>query len=101
MPVNGIDLHLFFFQNIHADSERSERRIQVHPHKIRQVHPAVRLPHKKRSALSAVGDKLAGQVAVGQKAATVGISLQCRTKERFVELVLCEVCLDRGGEFSK
>ena len=66
--------------------ERGQGREQVRPHEGAQVEPAVRGAQEERPALLEVGDRLAGEVVVGEHPAAVARTVQRGGEQRLEDL---------------
>ncbi|MNW59592.1 hypothetical protein D3C74_375180 [compost metagenome] len=81
MSQDTIDSDIFFLgQNVHSDLQRGKSGIQMRPHEISQIEPALRRADKQRPALLDSSDILTGEIPVAQQAPAIGVRFQ-----RFIE----------------
>ena len=92
---------LGLLQDVHADPQRGQGREQVRPHEGAEVEPAVRGPQEERPALLEVGDRLAGEVVVGEHPAAVARTVQRGGEERLEDLRRVDLDAQRPGELGE
>ena len=88
-------------ENVHADFQRRHGRIQLRPHKVGQVQPALRVPHQQRAALLQPGHRFAGIVVVAQHAPAVRLAFQRLEVQQIVQLPLGKLRPSRLQQLSE
>ena len=69
--------------------------------KVLEAQPAVRGPQEERPALLEVGDRLAGEVVVGEHPAAVARTVQCGGEEGLEDLRRVDLGAQRAGELGE
>ena len=102
MAVNLIHLHLLFLdQDVHSDFQRCHGSVEVGAHEVGQGETALRRAKNHGAALGHVHQVFTGQIAVGQQASAVVLSLQGLGVEGGIELVRVHLHAQPGGELPE
>ena len=74
-------------QHPHAQAQGAERAVDLRAHEVGERQPAVRGAHEQRAPLGQPGDRLAGQVVVGEQPAAVGVAVERLAQQRAEDVV--------------
>ena len=69
-------------EHAHAEAQRAEHAVELRAHEVREREPAVGRAHEQRAALVEPGDRLAGEVVVGEQPAGIRFALERLAEQR-------------------
>src|SRR3954469_6464240 len=92
---------LGLLQDVHPDPQCGQGREQMRPHEGGEVEPAVRGAQEERPALLEVGDRLPGEVVVGEHPAAVAGTAQCGSEEGLEDRRRVDLGTQRPSELGE